>query len=405
MNFKKMLSMLLALAMLLAAFAFAETEDVPAATAGDANETETSDPNPVIATLRGYTVTKEDVVYYAQQLYSEGMIASATDYATALDYLLIYTALPSIIVEEKGAENLLGKEKMDELYEEAAVRFDEEINSYITYFYGELSEEEYKQMYDLVASAYAEQGYPKEKYQESYVTGEAFAAYFDTFTFDITDEEVYETFVSFADADKDMFEGNIMLYEYYTNNYGYSALYQPSGYRGITHILIDADADALTAYAQAAAGTDAEAIENAKNAVIESCREKLDEIYARIENGEAFETLIAEYNTDPGMSGDNLLNGYAVHKDTYVFMQEFTDGAFSEKMQAVGDVSDPVVTSYGVHILYYLRDIPAGPVEFTDELKASMYNYLLYSRQDALLRQWLSEYGVEYTAAYADVIG
>lgn len=33
--------------------------------------------------------------------------------------------------------------------------------------------------------------------------------------------------------------------------------------------------------------------------------------------------------------------GYAVHPESG--MSEFTEGAFSDKMQAVGDVSDPVV--------------------------------------------------------------
>ena len=105
------------------------------------------------------------------------------------------------------------------------------------------------------------------------------------------------------------------------------------------------------------------------------------------------------------MSGDNLKNGYAVHKDTIVFMQEFTDGSFSEKMQKVGDVSDPVVTSYGVHILYYLRDIPGGVIEYTDEVRNAVEEYCVASEQDALLRQWLSDYGVEYEAAYADMMG
>lgn len=407
MNMKKFLSMLLAFFMLTCAFSLAEeTSDVPAATAEEATIAEPAETNPVIATLRDYTVTLEDVTYYAQQLYSEGMIQSATDYAAALDYLLIYNALPTIIVEEKGVENLLSAERIEELYEEAKVNYENEINSYIAYYYGsDISEEDHAYLYDLVVAAYAEQGFPLEEYQKDYLTGEAFGAYFDTFTFDITEEKVLEVFNDFAATDKDLFEGDIVTYEYYTNYYGYSALYQPAGYRGITHILIDADADALTAYAEAAEGGDADEIESAKNAVIESCKEKLDEIYGKIEAGESFESLINEYNTDPGMSGDNLKNGYAVHKDTVVFMQEFTDGAFSEKMQKVGDVSDPVVTSYGVHILYYLRDIPAGNVELTDELYEDMYNYILYSEQDALLRQWLSEYGVEYTAAYADMMG
>lgn len=396
---------ILAVAML---FSCALAEDIatPAEPVEEATSMEGADENPVVARLRDHEVRLEEVMSYAQQMYSEGLIASQTDYASALDYLLIYNALPKIMVAEMGVENLLSAEEIENLYQQAETIYNEEIKSYIAYYYGsEISEEEYQTLYDMVAGAYAEAGYPLEKYKEEFLIGEAFAAHFNTFTFEIPQDKILETFESFVKDDKEMFEGNVAMYEYATNYYSYVSYFMPEGYRGITHILINADQEALDAYAGAAQGDDAEAIENARNAVIESCKEKLDEIYKKIEEGESFENLIAEYNTDPGMSGDNLKNGYAVHKDTIVFMQEFTDGAYSEKMQKVGDVSDPVVTSYGVHILYYLRDIPGGAIEFTDEIKAELETYLIAKEQDALLRQWLNDYGVEYTAAYAEMMG
>ena len=32
-------------------------------------------------------------------------------------------------------------------------------------------------------------------------------------------------------------------------------------------------------------------------------------------------------------------------------------------MEKIGDISEPVVGSYGVHILQYVRDVPSGAVE------------------------------------------
>ena len=40
-------------------------------------------------------------------------------------------------------------------------------------------------------------------------------------------------------------------------------------------------------------------------------------------------------------------------------------------LEKVGDVSNPIVGQYGVHILQYLRDVPGGAVELTDEMLKS----------------------------------
>ena len=94
-----------------------------------------------------------------------------------------------------------------------------------------------------------------------------------------------------------------------------------------------------------------------------------------------------------------------MHRDSTTYMQEFTDGAFSDKMLNVGDVSDPVVTNYGVHILHYVRDIPGGAVDMTDEMHESICDYLVQTAQSAQIEAWRDELTVEYTDAYNALIG
>ena len=58
-------------------------------------------------------------------------------------------------------------------------------------------------------------------------------------------------------------------------------------------------------------------------------------------------------------------------------------------MDAIGDISEPVVSDYGVHIVQYAGDAPAGPIELTDDLKAVIYQNLYDDKCNAVLNDWL----------------
>ena len=194
-------------------------------------------------------------------------------------------------------------------------------------------------------------------------------------------------------------EGNVAMYEMY-QQYGQESWYKPEGFRGITHILLEVDEALLTAYTEKKAMLEEEGaevtqadVDAAFDAVIASRQADIDAIYSRLENGEAFETLIAEFGTDPGMqNAEYLKNGYEVHQDSLMYDMAFTNGAFSEKMQKVGDVSDPVVGSYGIHILYYLRDVEGGNVEMTEEIRAEIEGYLTSAKQSDALNTVMDEW-------------
>lgn len=118
-----------------------------------------------------------------------------------------------------------------------------------------------------------------------------------------------------------------------------------------------------------------------------------DEIYQKaIAEGADFDALISENNNDPGQPAE----GYAVSEGTTTFVDSFTKGAMA--LANIGDVSEPIKSNYGYHILKYVSDIQEGPASLETHAN-EVRNELLHTKQDEnyarLEEQWLSEFKVE----------
>lgn len=145
-----------------------------------------------------------------------------------------------------------------------------------------------------------------------------------------------------------------------------------------------------------------EMIDAAEKAIMDSVQPTVDEIMTKYNAGTSFEDLIAEYGTDPGMTdAATLADGYHVHPDGILYDADFVKGAMS--LREVGDVSDPVLTQFGIHILKYLKDIPGGPVELTETMKEELRGTLLSeAQQEAFydkVDEWFAASTIEYTEA------
>ena len=143
-------------------------------------------------------------------------------------------------------------------------------------------------------------------------------------------------------------------------------------------------------------------VEAAKKAILDSVQSTVDEIMAKLKDGTSFDALIVEYGTDPGMQDEaNRASGYSVHKDSIIYDPAFTAGAAA--LEKVGDVSEPIVGMNGVHILYYLRDVPGGAIELTEEMKNEFHDDLLDQKRNAALNEaidkWMEEAAIAYTEA------
>ena len=90
-----------------------------------------------------------------------------------------------------------------------------------------------------------------------------------------------------------------------------------------------------------------------------------------------------------------LATGYSVHNDSILFDPAFQKAAMA--LEKIGDVSKPVVGQYGVHILQYLRDVPGGATELTDEMKeefrASLLSELRTEALNSALDEWVEAPG------------
>ncbi len=382
---KRILSLIIALVMALGVFACAE----------DASQ------GTVLMTVDDEKVYQDQVQEIAELLYQYGY-TNSVNMTLGLKYVLLNQVAPFLLTRGQEAE-LLGEERLSELKETYTNEFNDYFESYVESLAGENDTEEDKAAHRAQAQKdFEDADLFLDKYIADMVAQDAFEVYRQQIDIDVTDAEVDARYMEYIEEEKAYFQGNVPLYENY-QRYGYTLYWQPDGYRGIIHILISADENALNAY-KAAAGDEEKA--KAAAAVVASVQETLDEIYKALEDGEEFISLIEKYNIDPGMQDEeNLKNGYAVHKDSITYVDEFTKGAFADEMQQVGDVSQPVVTSYGVHILYYLRDIPEGAKELTQEFAQELKEELESAKLIEIISEQLRAFPITYSDAYFDVIG
>lgn len=186
---------------------------------------------------------------------------------------------------------------------------------------------------------------------------------------------------------------------------GETPYYAPAGYRNVKHILLtfaQEDQDAIdaaqAAVSELAEGEDAAALQAqldaAREAAYANLQPTVDQITARLAEGADFAALIAEYNQDPGMTEDSA--GYPVSAESTDWVTEFKDASMA--LANVGDISEPVRSSYGIHIIQYTSDIAEGEIGL-ENVRDTLSGELLVAKTSenvaAVLDQWVQEAGAK----------
>ena len=143
-------------------------------------------------------------------------------------------------------------------------------------------------------------------------------------------------------------------------------------------------------------------MDQAKADILASLQDKIAEINDQVAQNADFDTLIAKYAvkadgsaSDPGMVSGSYPQGYEVSLASTGFVPEFVEAAFSVKQ--VGEVSAPYISKYGVHIVKYMADVPAGPVALTDAVKASLRTTLQEDANTQAINAWRDTAVVTYS--------
>ncbi len=442
-NLRKIMALLLCLCMLLGVTAVAEeateTVEIPEIAADAA-----------VATLNGENILWSDVEVNYNTLVSQ--YSSYYDISDIANVELFRAvAMENTIIEklldQKAVELGLSELSAEEVAQaEAAAQTDwsAAIDNYLSYFHPDLTaesaESDIAAAEEEAAAYYAEGGYDLEvltsEYKKYMVLDKVQQLMIQDAT--VTDEEVEALYQELVAYDKELYENDIAAYMEYnsqvdmmamyaamygsTNDMDY-AWYKPAGFRAVRHILLPVDEELMNTYTdlqarfeeQQVESTEEEAetteapvteeqVNEAKAAIFASLADKIEEINQKVVEGVDFDELITTYGvdangnpSDPGMVSNPYYEVCAA--STSVYVTEFVEAAMS--IPEVGGISAPYLSSFGIHIVKYLEDLPGGPVEMTAAQREAKRISLLEEKQNELytttIDQWLTEANVEYT--------
>ncbi|MBR6668773.1 MAG: hypothetical protein IKL25_10490 [Clostridia bacterium] len=324
--------------------------------------------DPVIATVNGEELRYSEYLAiesaYLYQYESAGVdMSNPQNYAYVQDLALTY-AIEQILVRQ-------------DMHAQGCYDFDEETEAW----FAETGKAAYnaalKDVMDALRSpdmsedevlfyalAYAQSlGVTEQTYVDYFRDQYASARYHDWLIRDnpVTEADVKAAYDARVAESQALYANDIPGFETAMTN-GTEVWYKPAGYRSVLQILLPAQG-------------------STPEERLQSVQPVVDEIQGRLARGESFLDLIAEYGTDANCANEAFLSvGYQVHPDSVVWEDAFVAAVFSPEMAQPGSVSAPFASTLGVHILYYLGDSPAGPVELTQEVYDALY-YTLYTER------------------------
>lgn len=379
----------------------------------------------------------------AQQYASYGIDLAQYGMEDSVKTDLVTSAVQEGVQLDKAAE--LGLDQLDEETQlnfatSADETFQQYVDYYISYFYPD-AEEKTDEMVAEAEAYWAQNGMNRDDILDSLRKNYLLDAVHDYAIKDveITDEDVQAEYEKLIAANQESYQND----RTYTSdrNSGVPIAWNPEGYRAVKHVLIKFTDEQSQRYselksqldsletekeallnpdettdenADAAADADAEAPAEQRtqeeiDADIAACTAEMEALYAELmpkaeqviadfDGGKSFEDLIAEYNEDPGMNSEPIASqGYAVSANSTTYDSAFTEGAMS--IEQLGGISGPVQGSYGIYVIYYMADIPAGEVAL-DEIREGVAQDALEDKQtetyNAQLDAWVAEANVEY---------
>ena len=380
----------------------------------------------IVASFDGGEVSVEEAeaqYEYMVSIYAQyGIDVAAYGLEDSVRQEVVATLAENAIVLHMAEQLGLGltEDQETQFATEATQGYESTVEMYYQSYFADQYEDE-SEGRTAAAQYLNEQGYTYESTLKSLRETQLATNVYDYITADVTvtEEEVKAAYDEYVAADQSTYEASAYQFESaYTN--GSDIYYTPEGYRVVKHILFQFDdeqaaqyeelcaqLDALDAELAEATATDETATDAAATdetaadetaaaetaadetateeaapraaeeieADIAEAQAQLDALYqqlipeaeaaaARFESGEDIEALIAELNDDTGMPE----TGYAVSEtadaSTQMWDPAFTEGALS--IEEVGGLSEPVLGTYGVHLIYYAGDLTPGATPYED---------------------------------------
>ena len=426
-TFAKLMAMLLVLVLMLTGCNLIDVDQL--AVIGDERAELEKTYSAVLAEYDGGTVTQFDALapFYSNysnmvQLYSMFSMDITADEITSMKQDAVENEVTDRAIRKEFESRGLTLEKTEE---EILAEAEESYQSSYEYYLGVVEGED-----DAEKAARAElqmysEGFTLNRLVDLYTVmyqQEALQAAVEAEIEGVTDEELQAAYEEKLAADEETYTENPTNFEQDATDETAAICWIPEGYRTVKHVLVIPEDDVLQAVTDARnalktaqtelstletelekVGTDdetrtAEEIQadiDAKNAeladleaaaaeaeevCLASVKETTDKIYTDLEAGESIDDVMALYGEDPGMQSEpSMTTGYYVCADSTTWDANFTAGAMA--LENVGDFSaEPVISTSGVHIIYYNSDVTPGAVALED-VRDALYEQELEAKR------------------------
>lgn len=403
----------------------------------------------VVANYDGGEVTVFDALgsfysnySYASQMYAYfGMEITEEEIASMQEEAVQAVVLDYVIEKEFNNRGLSVPVTEEELREQVESEFVAARENYMAYSDAKTEEE---RMAEAELSLFVE-GYTRDTLFETYMAqhrGDALMADVEAEITGVTEEELQAAYDERVAADEETYTATPNAYENDVIDPEAGVIcWVPEGYRTVKHVLVIPEETVLQAVTDArnnletaqSALTDLEdemetagddensrtaeeiqadidaktaeiaaletAVADAEAACLASVQDKTDLIYADFAAGKGIDEIMAAYGEDPGMQSEpNMTTGYYVREDSAAWDANFTAGSMA--LAQVGDYSEtPVISTSGVHIIYYNSDVTAGAVPMENIREALTEETLATLREQHYadcMSEWYQAINAEY---------
>lgn len=234
---------------------------------------------------------------------------------------------------------------------------------------------------------------------------------FNEVTKDVTasEEEIQAAYDSLLADQKARFTDYPEDYEFAIMS-GETIAYNLEGYRYVKHILLTFDDPAVAtevedlSYQISELDPEADfeqiiALQEQLNVHYTDLEAQAEAVLAELNAGADFDALIEKYGEDEAVHYEPVKSvGYTVSANSFnQFSYDFIEGCMM--LENVGDVSVPVRSVGGVHIIKYVADVVPGEVAL-DSIRATIEAEVLAENQEASYidqeAQWISDADIKY---------
>jgi len=129
----------------------------------------------------------------------------------------------------------------------------------------------------------------------------------------------------------------------------------------------------------------------------EEAKAKADKAYAQLKDGVNFDAIWMEYSEDPNRAA----NGWVRKVSREGFDMAFVDA--TEKLQNIGDISEPVKSQFGYHIIRLEKRTPARQRTF-DEMKVALIDQARQEFRMAARDAYLASFSVKPLTVNEEVV-